>query len=540
MTFRPIALRELLVASRRPATFRIRWITATGGAAATFLYWLTHFGNPSGSQLLAWLANAAFFCSVLAGVFLTSDCLSEERREGTLGLLYLSGLGGIEVVVGKLLVNGLNALLALFALLPIMAFAWLLGGVAAGEFWRTALALINTFWVSLTMGLFTSSFHRGQREALGSAFSLIFLWVIGLGGLFILLHSSLTLPALEWFCGVSPAVSYLRAPDSLYRADPDLYWRPLLLSHACGWGFLAAASMALWQVPLAPTARSQTVPSAQPLSSTGPWPGWLRLGHRSRPLSPALLDENPLFALLMARQSGDTWIWILVVLTLLVSTCNLLLNGTGASPFGLSFFVAAGINAGFFNLLITLLLASTKALYAWHACDFFATARRQQALEAILTTPISDRALLAGIHKAQRRKFVLPFTVLAIGLTLVALLQFAMGGPRFTRVDYLGAWFYAMITLPLDLGALSWMGILLSLRDRQPEWAFAKTVGLVILLPAILFFLPSALITGSIFGYAQGKLRKPIRQLLEKNPVRPTARDSRNPLWKQRAGYGPG
>ena len=536
MTFLPIALRELLVASRRPATFRIRWITATGGAMATLLYWLTHAGNPSGSQLLAWLANAAFFCSVLAGVFLTSDCLSEERRDGTLGLLYLSGLGGIEVVAGKLLITGLNALLALLALLPIMAFAWLLGGVAPGEFWRAAISLINTFWVSLTIGLFTSSFHRGQRQALGSAFGVILFWILGLGGLFLVLHPSHTHPALEWAAGVSPAVSFLRAPDSVYRSDPGLFWSTLLLSHTSGWVFFAAASMALWQVPLAPTATSKTDPSiSQPLESVF---NRLRMGKASRPLSPPLLDENPLLALLMARQSGDTWIWLLVALTLLVSSSNLLFNGPAASPFGLSFFVAAGMNAGFLNLLITILLASTKALYAWHACDFFATSRRQQALEAILTTPISDRALLAGIHKAQRKKFVLPFTVLAIGLTMVALFQFATGASRFSRVDYLGAWFYAMITLPLDLGALSWLGILLSLRDRRPEWAFAKTVGLVILLPAILFFIPSALITGSIFGYSQGKLRKPIRHLLEKNPAQRTSRSSNIPLWKRQAGYG--
>ncbi len=535
MTFLPIALRELLVASRRPGTFRIRWVTASSGAAATLLYWLTHAGNPSGNQLLAWLANAAFFCTVLAGVFLTSDCLSEERRDGTLGLLYLTGLGGIDVVMGKLLISGLNALLALLALLPIMAFAWLLGGVAAGEFWRAALALINTLWVSLAIGLFTSSVHRGQRQAVGSAFAGIFVWILGLGGLYLALHSSHTLPALEWACSISPAVSFLQAPDAVHRLDPAFFWRCLFLAHASGWFFLAAASIALWQVPLTPSARARIEPTTPPsLKWTA---GWLGMGGGPRALSPVQLDENPLYALLMARQSGGTWIWVLVVLTILVSSGNIFFNGPAASPFGLSFFVASGMNAGFLNLLITVLIASTKALYAWHACDFFGTSRRQQALEAILTTPLSDKALLAGIHKAQRQKFVLPFSVLAISLTLVALVQFATGSSRFTRVDYLGAWFYAMMTLPLDLGALSWLGILLSLRDRQPEWAFAKTVGLVILLPGILFFLPSALITGSIFGYAQGQLRKPIRQLLEKNPAAPPSRGSTSPLWKRQAGY---
>ena len=38
-----------------------------------------------------------------AGVFLTADCLSEEKREGTLGLLFLTDLRGHDVALGKLL-----------------------------------------------------------------------------------------------------------------------------------------------------------------------------------------------------------------------------------------------------------------------------------------------------------------------------------------------------------------------------------------------------------------------------------------------------
>jgi len=39
----------------------------------------------------------AFGFTLLCGVFLTSDCLSEEKREGTLGLLFLTDLKGFDI-----------------------------------------------------------------------------------------------------------------------------------------------------------------------------------------------------------------------------------------------------------------------------------------------------------------------------------------------------------------------------------------------------------------------------------------------------------
>lgn len=524
MTFLPIATRELRVASRRPNTFRIRWITALGGAAATFLYLFTHAGRPSGFGLLIWLAGAAFVCSAMSGLFLTSDCLSEERREGTLGLLYLTGLGGAEIVIGKLIITGLNALLALMSLLPILAFAWILGGVASGEFWRAALALLNTLWVSLTLALFTSAFHRGQRQALSSAFIGILIWILSLGGLYSALHTAGKSPMTEFLCSASPAVAFLLAPDTVHRINPSAFWQALALSHAGGWAFLMGAGICLWNVRLAPSGSGE---AKAPL--TMEWDGAarrVRLNRLNRPMSPALLDDNPLMALLVTRNSGAVWMWVLVVAVIAVILTNSLLGGKPIVPMGISSLIPTAIGPGFSTLLLTVLIGAIKTMYAWHACDFFATARRQQALEFLLTTPISDKAILQGILRAQRRKFMLPLTLLTISLSLGALVQMIvgmkLGGANFSALPYLGSWLYTLVTLPLDFGALLWMGILLSIREPRPEWAFAKTVGLVIVLPILFFFLPSALITGSLFGYAHGQLRKPIRTLLERKP--PTAK----------------
>jgi len=96
----------------------------------------------------------AFAFSLLAGMFLTADCLSEEKREGTLGLLFLTPLKGHDVVFGKLIATSLHAFYGLLAILPLLALPLLMGGVTLGEFWRVNLVLVTTLFLSLAMGMF--------------------------------------------------------------------------------------------------------------------------------------------------------------------------------------------------------------------------------------------------------------------------------------------------------------------------------------------------------------------------------------------------
>lgn len=93
MTFLPIVERELRVAARRPGTYWTRWLAALG----MMVVWLLLFAvnrRVSAAELSKTLfvalgVLALGFC-LFAGVFLTADCLSEEKREGTLGLLFLT------------------------------------------------------------------------------------------------------------------------------------------------------------------------------------------------------------------------------------------------------------------------------------------------------------------------------------------------------------------------------------------------------------------------------------------------------------------
>src|SRR5256885_2607021 len=120
MSFLPIVERELRIASRRKSTFRIRRWTALFAIGISFLFLIfvaLSDSRSSGRVMFGILTGFAAALSLLTGIFLTSDCLSIEKREGTLGLLFLSNLKGYDVVFGKFAARSLNAFYGLFALL---------------------------------------------------------------------------------------------------------------------------------------------------------------------------------------------------------------------------------------------------------------------------------------------------------------------------------------------------------------------------------------------------------------------------------------
>ncbi len=66
---------------------------------------------------------AVLHCTLLGAIWvlvpmLTADCISRERREGTLGLLFLTPLKGTDIVVAKGLAHGLRAVTLGLAVLP--------------------------------------------------------------------------------------------------------------------------------------------------------------------------------------------------------------------------------------------------------------------------------------------------------------------------------------------------------------------------------------------------------------------------------------
>src|SRR6187431_2711871 len=178
MTFLPIVGRELRVAARRRGTYWTRFYAALVAivvSAAVCGFLRESPPDQLGPALFLPIAVMLFGFCLFAGMWNTADCVSEEKRDGTLGLLFLTDLRGYDVVLGKLVATSLLWFYGLLAVFPVLAMSMLLGGVAPGEFWRTLLAMVNLLFVSLAVGLVISAISRNERRAMAGAGLTLFL-----------------------------------------------------------------------------------------------------------------------------------------------------------------------------------------------------------------------------------------------------------------------------------------------------------------------------------------------------------------------------
>ncbi len=100
MTVLPIIERELRVQARKPFTY---WLRVAGlGLVLLAVGYARAQGNldlDAGGRLFGFLNSTLFFGIWLFVPLIAADCLSSERREGTLGLLFLTPLTARNIVL---------------------------------------------------------------------------------------------------------------------------------------------------------------------------------------------------------------------------------------------------------------------------------------------------------------------------------------------------------------------------------------------------------------------------------------------------------
>jgi hypothetical protein len=508
MTFLAIALRELRILSRRKELFRVRWwavvLAMVVGFFSLAIVATSRSSRNLGNPLFNILTGYAFGISLLSGVGLTADALSLEKREGTLGLLFLTEMNGYDIVLGKLISRGVHAFYALLALLPITAMPLLLGGVTGAEFWRRALALVITMFISLVTGLLASTFHLQSQRAMASTAALLLLLVAGVPGLvYIINRAWLTSSAAIIRC-LSPFFAYSYAADTLYGRHAQSYWASLVGSALVGLLFLVLASLALprlWQ-----EGNVQLWPK-------GPGKSWQRSRRQKARTSTTrnreLLAKNPV-AWLLRAESRPWAAWTIVIAWGATVTALLMSHSSSAPSLVMGHY---GMTTSFGFLL--------KIIFAFQACKFFSEGRRNSGLELLLCTPLMDREIIQGQLSALWRSFCGPLTLFCAFLFLPTGVCFVTGlatrnfQPVFSALggSLLGGFF--VLRLLLDLLAVSWFGMGMALSSKKPQLAAFLTILYVLVLPAILSFCFLDIVADIFFIFwGITRARRDLRQML--------------------------
>jgi ABC-type transport system involved in cytochrome c biogenesis permease component len=468
MIFLPIVERELRVAARRRNTYWIR--VALAAVALIIGGWVMLFervGSPQnlGQMIFTALSVFVFFYCALAGLRATSDCLSEEKREGTLGLLFLTDLKGFDIVFGKLAATSLDALCGLLAVLPVMAIPLLLGSVTAGEVARVALVALNTLFLSLAVGMFASAVSREERRAMGLCFSILAGLTAGLPLLGLLIADRLDLrepPAV--FLLPSPGFSCFMAFDLPVGRGPRqaAFFGSVAIIHALAWFFLVASCL------LVPRAWQEKTTGARSARWRAWWQGLFRGGPEGRRRFRArLLTENPYSWLAARDRSRIALVWLFLIVSGL-----LWLWGWRTYPrywLDEPTFIFTGLT------LNTVL----KWWVAGEAGGRFSTDRNSGALELVLATPLRVGQIVGGQLTALVRQFALPLLVV-VGVEILFLRA------RRPESEWIVLWTVGIVMLVADLVTLSWLGMWLGLNSRHHSRAMGAALGLVCVLPWLL------------------------------------------------------
>lgn len=484
----PIVERELRVTARSRETYWSRTGIVLGLGLLWIPAWTGIFGTTT--ELNTFVFNgmlwAGFAVSCLACLF-TADAISRERREGTLGLLFLSRVRVVDVLLGKLGSSGFKGLCMLAAFLPMLMIPVLAGGVTGGEALREGLVLLDTFWLSLCVGLWASARSEEAFKTIKTAVLLVGTIVLMPFFTFAFSYSFRTaswapisfapyreMPVLALEL-LSPLTTLADGRDQFYKVTPWPFWFSLAVVQILGWAFLLFTGVRL--------RRSLREPERVNVS---------RSSKRSNDrLSKPYVDsrrtlrwrENSPIDWLVKRQRGiRAALWTAATIEVLYFASSwAILRGMFTSGWP----EAIGWVIWFFAS------ASTDALFARAGSKFFHDAKRSGQLETLLTTPLGPRGVMEGQWSALKKLLAWPVAI-GLGAMLLdedILLITQIGQPG----GYTFSWFaQCLVTWSIDiangiLGVLAgcWLGMMFALKGKNALGIMMRAAGLCTAVPAL-------------------------------------------------------
>jgi ABC-type transport system involved in cytochrome c biogenesis permease component len=480
MTFLPIVQRELRVAARRRGAYwsRLGAAIAALGVGAWIMLVSGAQDQELGPTLFVCLAGLVFIYTAI-GAQLTCDCLSSEKREGTLGLLFLTDLRGYDVVFGKLAATSINAFYGMLAVMPVLAIPLLLGAVTMGEFCRVVLVAVNLLFFFLTLGIFSSSVCRqdSRAGALSALLALVLMlglpWLLSSNWAYRHFHARIELiwticPAYDCFLAFDP----LRTGGTVtFQNSPGLFWLNAAITQAYSWVFLL---LTCGIVPRCWQDRPANADGA--VRGRENWRRLLQGNPRSRAAQRRrLLEINPFLWRVARGPFKRTAVWLFLIATAALWWRMWLPYSSRYLDTGADIFCVVSV-----HIVLKFWLAS-------EACRYFAQDRRSGSMELLLSTPLTEAQIIRGQFLGLWRKFGWP--VVAVLLADLIFLAVALRHPG-SDEDY-RAWIGVYVTsstfLVMDLIAIGWLSMWLGVSGRRPNRAAAGAFCAIVALPAAIF-----------------------------------------------------
>ncbi|HLH56288.1 MAG TPA: ABC transporter permease [Verrucomicrobiae bacterium] len=481
MRFLLVAARELRSAARQKATYRVRWATASifFGLLVWLLWASGGFINHAAIPRIfrSYSVLTLLYCLFISAVR-TADCISGERREGTLGLLFLSNLNSVEVILGKLCSSALSSVYGLLAIFPMLALPLLMGGITFGNLGRTMLALLEGILCALAAGFLASVISRKHFTAIALALGLTLFLAVGLLIAGWATNSYVAArPVGKWIYAFSP-IHTLMAADNARAPGAVGFWKSAAAVAATSFGSLGLTTLLL--------SRTWRDRARRDRPWYVPWfwrPSRRADSSRRAALRSRLLNLNPVFWLAAPKSiSSPVFMFLSVAVTLLTVYV--------AAPYFARTTAATGSTAkSVLGHLFAWLWAggTIHALVLYYAANTasqrLAEDKEAGALELILSTPTTERTIFRGLWLAYVRKMMFPaiLAVLVHCFFIWQILVMAVLDPP------------GQIPPGTTPGQLFWSGLLDRPLGGQPlDWGFGFMLRIVLL---ILFLLMQAWLT---------------------------------------------
>jgi ABC-type transport system involved in cytochrome c biogenesis permease component len=490
MVMPPIIERELRAALHKRGAlrsrFRMAWtavIVVSGFMVVGPLLGLQSWGATLHFVLLVWGLSAAIQPALAISVGL----FSEERRNHTLELLYLTGMNTGELFVGKLLGAVLIASCDLLALFPFLAVPFLSGGISLDLFLATIACLPTVLLFLVAIGLLASAVCKDDGAAL--VLGCVSVGVISLA-LPIPYNIGQYLTGLRpfsssWLC-LSPAMGPYLVWKGAGVFNPGEFWASTGITLAWCVLILGLAALMLkrnWR---------QDVEGA---TLSGWKAQWESLAHGSSAwrsqLKERVLSKNPFQWLAEQDRRPMLLSWFSIAVISL-----LWLLGWLAWPR----YWLAPVNLYSTALLLVL---ATGALRRYAAARRLAEDRRDGALELLLTSPVTPEDIVDGQAEALQSQFrSVDYGMLAVFTLLMTAGFLARRWNVQTAVTYIFVWavfYYIWLqSRPWQLSRAAWIGL------NTGRSTFAVTASARTSLSSIFWMLFNLRNAGGAFG---GSLR---------------------------------